>query len=514
MSSLTGQSLQQGKYTVEQELGRGGFGITYKARNNVLAQDVVIKTVNDSLRQDPQFLTHQSQFQDEARRLAKCFHPNIVRVTDFFTEAGLPYIVMDYIPGQTLDQLIEPGRPLTEARALEYIRQVGEAVEAIHRAGLLHRDIKPQNLILQAESQRVMLIDFGIAREFTPGITQAHTHLVSEGYAPIEQYLPQACRSQATDVYGLAATLYTLLTAQVPVAAVLRDRSPLAPPHEVQPTASSDVSAAVMQGMAVEPTERPKRVSDWLALLPASSGNSRLPTPPSQIATVVAAPRYRPTLPVELGTVTTPVHSSRFTPKTESAAPLQSRGRSSFSGWLVGAIALSIVVPFGLGYGLWRSQTSPSTPTADPPAMVPTPSAPPAVTEQPSPEDTTQEPSGQISNQPPSPQSETSSEDASEVAVPSAPVEPAPQAEPSVPEPPAPPADSTSEVQPNQPEPPLPTGEEARREEERAQEEERRQEERAREEEQREAEQEREEERHEIEKKPGKKGQSGGKEEI
>lgn len=459
MSALTGRSLHQGKYTVEQELGRGGFGITYRAKNNVLAQDVVIKTINDALRQDPQFLKHQSQFQDEARRLAKCFHPNIVRVTDFFIEDGLPYIVMDYIPGQTLDKFVQPGRPLPEARALYYIRQVGEAVEAIHRAGLLHRDIKPQNLILQPETQQVVLIDFGIAREFTPGITQRHTHMVSEGYAPIEQYLPQAPRSQATDVYGLAATLYTLLTAQVPVAASLRDRAPLPPPHQVQPTVSPAVSAAVMKGMAVEPHERPQRVRDWLASLPAIANTPGMPTPPSQVATVVAAPRYRPTTPVNPGAATAPVRHPGAAPQTEVLAPSQSSDRTGFSWWLPTAVLLSIVLPFGLGYGLWRNQTSTPTPTVSPTAT-PTPSETPAVTEQNRPEPTNREPIQPIeqeSNPEPTPEAQPEPEPTTppEAATPAAsepassqPVEPAPPDAPSVETPiePAPPP----LVQPNQ----------------------------------------------------------------
>ncbi|HEY9878761.1 MAG TPA: protein kinase [Leptolyngbyaceae cyanobacterium] len=506
MSALTGRSLQQGKYTVEQELGRGGFGITYKARNNVLAQAVVIKTINDSLHQDPQFLKHQSQFHDEARRLAKCFHPNIVRVTDFFTEDGLPYIVMDYIPGETLDKLVQPGRPLPEARALAYIFQVGEAVEAIHRAGLLHRDIKPQNLILQPETQRVMLIDFGIAREFTPGIVQAHTHLVSEGYAPIEQYLPQAQRSQATDIYGLAATLYTLLTAQVPVAAILRDRAPLQPPHQIQPTVSPAVSAAVMQGMAVEPHERPKQVSDWLALLSGKHGHpgSVSPGPVSQVATVVVAPGYRPTVPVQRGAATSPAPRQNSAPETESATPpLGAESDSMFSWWLPAVVALAVVVPFGVGYSLWRGQAAPSTPTETSPAVAPTPidtpspieqerSSPEITDEQLRPQPTDQQPSPQPTEASPQP-TEASEEEAPPLpSAPSAPSESDPQAEPSPPElPPELPSPAT-EAQPTQSRPTAETSEESRREEERAREEERRQEERANEEEQRERQEERE----------------------
>ncbi|HEY9665144.1 MAG TPA: protein kinase, partial [Allocoleopsis sp.] len=115
MILFTGKRLGQNKYVIEEELGRGGFGITYKAANTVLDQIVVIKTLNSELRQDPNFLNHQQQFQAEARRLAKCVHPSIVRVNDFFVEDGLPFIVMDYVPGQTLDRVVLPDKPLPEA---------------------------------------------------------------------------------------------------------------------------------------------------------------------------------------------------------------------------------------------------------------------------------------------------------------------------------------------------------------------------------------------------------------
>ncbi len=271
---LAGKTLQRGKYTLEQEIGRGGFGITFKATHHYLHQIVVIKTLNELLRQAPQFTKFLRSFQDEARRLAACVHPNIVRVSDFFVEDGLPYMVMDYVPGQTLAQVAFPANPLPEAIAIHYIRQIGAALQVVHQQNLLHRDVKPQNIILRQATQEVVLIDFGIAREFTPGSTQTHTNMVSDGYAPIEQYLAQAQRTPATDVYGLAATLYALLTARVPVAASLRDRVPMPTPGDLQPQLSVTVNQAVMYGMAVEASGRPATVAQWLELLPVEQSVS------------------------------------------------------------------------------------------------------------------------------------------------------------------------------------------------------------------------------------------------
>lgn len=299
MNTLIGKTLQGGKYTLEELLGQGGFGVTFRATHHYLGQPVVIKTLNLLNQSHPQFAKMEQQFQDEARRLAICVHPNIVRVNDFFVEDGAPYLVMDYIPGQTLEQIVFPNQPLSEALAVHYIRQIGAALEVVHQSGLLHRDIKPQNIMLRDGTQEVILIDFGIAREFTDGKTQTHTSLISEGYAPIEQYVMQEKRTPATDVYGLAATLYALVTAQVPVASILRDRRPMPAPREVNPQLSPGVNQAIMRGMAVEPRYRPSSIADWLKLL-SQTAPDPVGSPPisrgsnlSQAATVAVSPRQR-----------------------------------------------------------------------------------------------------------------------------------------------------------------------------------------------------------------------------
>jgi len=285
---LAGTILQGGKYTLTQEIGRGGFGITFKATHHYLGHEVVMKTINEKLRQHPDFAKFERQFQDEARRLATCIHPNIVRVSDFFVEDGLPYMVMEYIPGETLgDAYVLPAIPLPEATAIHYIRQIGAALQVVHNNGLLHRDVKPENIILREGTQEVVLIDFGIAREFNSGVKQTHTGMVSEGYAPIEQYLTQAPRTPATDVYGLAATLYALLTAQVPMPALLRDREKMPSPKELQPHLSASVNQAVMRGMAVDPRFRPATVAEWLQLLPGSVANTSSPPVATHIVATV-----------------------------------------------------------------------------------------------------------------------------------------------------------------------------------------------------------------------------------
>ena len=272
MASLVGR----GKYLLQEEIGQGIYGITYKAINQTNNEIVVIKTFKPELPEQAETSKIRKKFLHEAQRLLECAHPNIIPYREFFSEDGVPYIVMDYVAGKTLDKVVLPDNPLPEATAIEYIRQVGEALKIVHRKGLLHRDIKPQNLILRQDDQQVILIDFGIAREFNQRIVQKNTTIVPDNYAPIERYFSKTKPTPATDVYSLAATLYTLVTAQVPIAATLRENFALPSPKNMQPGLSNQVSEVIMLGMTLEPEERPQSIEEWLDLLPQGSKNSRL----------------------------------------------------------------------------------------------------------------------------------------------------------------------------------------------------------------------------------------------
>ncbi|HEY9647600.1 MAG TPA: protein kinase [Chroococcidiopsis sp.] len=427
MDTFLGKSLQSGKYSLDQPLGEGGFGITFKATHHYLGQTVVIKTLNPSIRNDPRFAQLNERFQDEGRRLAKCVHPNIVRVSDFFVEEGVPYLVMDYIPGRTLEAVVFPANPLAEAIAIHYIRQIGAALQVVHHNGLLHRDVKPQNIILRDNSQEVVLIDFGIAREFTPGATQTHTSILSEGYAPVEQYMAQAQRTPATDVYGLAATLYAMLTAQIPVASVLRNRQTMPAPRDLRPELSAQINQAVMRGMAVESTYRPPTVAEWLALLPDAQSLGAAPVATGQPAggstsampTLAVSPRANPTVPAPtpspapfpgaspapspvtpgpdpaLSNFPTLAVSPRYggPPVTPTAAvPPSPAGRSQHRSSalpglaILGVVAIAVISAVAVAAVWLRSQQIATTPSASPSASAPPlPSTAPSASDRPTP---------------------------------------------------------------------------------------------------------------------------------
>jgi len=263
------------RYSIQKTLGQGGFGITYLAYDQKLEQEVCIKelfisgnstrgsnmTVQSQGTAEFSFADFVQRFIKEARQLAKFKHPNIVRVIDIFQENNTAYTVMEYVNGETLKEKIQREGVLEEKNAMLLINQLLDAVEAVHAEGMLHRDIKPDNILVTPEG-RVVLIDFGSAREFAEGKTTSQTAMITPGYAPPEQYSERAKRGPFTDIYALGATLYFLLTGEKPIASTDRSFEELVPPHQLNPKVSSQVSSAVMLAMELKPDQRFQDVAE------------------------------------------------------------------------------------------------------------------------------------------------------------------------------------------------------------------------------------------------------------
>ena len=271
MAWLPGKKLYGDRYIIQKELGKGGYSLAYIAKTNK-GELVVIKTLKDEIFKDKNLTNflekYQQDFRDEALRLALCQHPNIVQIKNVFTEGKHPCIVMEYVAGEDLKKLVTRKGKLSEDEALIYIRQIGKALTVIHAKGLLHRDVKPQNIIVRNinNNPQAVLIDFGIAREFIPDVTLTQTAAGSNGFSPIEQYAEKAKRGEFTDVYSLAATLYYLLTAEVPIPAPARAaRIALNPPQQFNSKISDSFQEIILQGMAFHPEERPQSVAEWLS---------------------------------------------------------------------------------------------------------------------------------------------------------------------------------------------------------------------------------------------------------
>jgi serine/threonine-protein kinase len=285
----TGAKLCDGRYQVLRVIGRGGFGITYEAGDRRLQRRVAVKELfpESAVRHGsmvltppqarPGFREARDRFLREARVLARFSHPGIVRVFEVFEEHGTAYLVMELLDGRTLvDLLRQRGKPFTETEVLDVAGRVAAALRPVHVAGVLHRDINPSNVMLTSHG-RIVVIDFGLARDFDVDQTVGMTRVVTPGYAPLEQYRGEGRFGPSTDVYGLAATCYRLATGRVPVAAVERDGgAPIPSPHRLNPSVSKPVSDAILDGLELEPTHRPQDLDSLLARM----GIKRLPDTP------------------------------------------------------------------------------------------------------------------------------------------------------------------------------------------------------------------------------------------
>lgn len=271
-------SLQGGRYGLARTLGQGGFGVTYLAQDRLLERQVVIKELfpAGTVRHNGQFrlppgLSQEafdgmvSRFVAEARALARFNSPHVVRVQDVFQEDGTAFIVMDHLQGRTLMERLRTDGPLGPDEAFRTARQLAEALSVIHDAGLLHRDIKPDNVFLTDQGTPV-LIDFGAAREYAGAQPAAMSVVLTHGFAPIEQYANTGKFGPYTDLYALAATLLFAVTAKLPPVSVarLQEDAPL-PPMPL--TYAPGLRAAITQALAVRPADRPGSARAFLEVL-------------------------------------------------------------------------------------------------------------------------------------------------------------------------------------------------------------------------------------------------------
>ena len=225
-----------GQYTVVSQLGRGGMGIVYKARDESLNRFVAIKVLNEQLTEDSTFL---QRFVREAQAAAGLSHPNIVQIFLIGEDKGHPYFVMEYVAGRSLDQLARAEGRIDNPRASQLILQAAHGLAAAHDKGIIHRDIKPANLILD-DRGLLKIADFGLALP-----VDAHTQLTATGmFVGTPGYLaPEQCAGEKvdnrTDIYALGVTFYLLLTGTPP----FRGESPLALLRQIMDTEPTDVSS-------------------------------------------------------------------------------------------------------------------------------------------------------------------------------------------------------------------------------------------------------------------------------
>ena len=284
-----------GRYELEELVGTGGMSSVYRAHDRLLERDVALKVLHEQFTADGDYV---ERFRREARSVAQLSHPNIVTVIDRGEQDGRQFIVFEYVDGENLKSLVEREGPLPERDAVGLTLQVARALGFAHEHGLVHRDVKPQNVLLNGDG-RAKVTDFGIARSLDVhgGLTQTGTVLGTSDYIAPEQARGSRVDAQS-DIYSLGAVLYELLTGDVPfpgdnfVAVAMRHiNEPPPSVRERRPDVSARLDAAIRRAMAKDPRDRfgsmDELCGELSACLEAGSGMSGA-------ATMVVAPSRRP----------------------------------------------------------------------------------------------------------------------------------------------------------------------------------------------------------------------------
>ena len=253
--TLAASQVLQNRYRIVSLLGRGGMGAVYRAWDTRLDVPVALKEMTSQPGLDPHTLDQlRRQFRQEATILARMDHPHLVRVTDFFEEGGSVYLVMDFVEGESLADQIEREGALPEEQVVAWAVQLLDALEYCHGQRVIHRDVKPQNIVICPDGH-VELVDFGLVKLWDPSDPQTHTAMRGMGtpaYAPPEQYGAHPGHTDSrSDLYSLGATLYHALTGKPPATAGDRMANPesFVPMGHLNSRVSVQTEAAVMRAM-------------------------------------------------------------------------------------------------------------------------------------------------------------------------------------------------------------------------------------------------------------------------
>jgi serine/threonine-protein kinase len=267
-------SLFADRYEVLSTLGKGGMGVVYRARDLTLDDIVALKVLRgEMLKDDP---THLERFKQEIKLARRITHRNVLRTHDFGEASGTPYISMEYLEGVTLKDLIKNKGALPVPVGLRIAKQMGQGLEAAHAQGVVHRDIKPQNMLILPETGDLKIMDFGIARvnavktDEASGLTTAGTVMGTPDYMSPEQ--AQGLNADfRSDIYSLGIVLYEVFTGALPFTGdtmmqivLSHIRTPPPPPRQRNPRIPERLEAVILKAVEKDPARRYQTVADLL----------------------------------------------------------------------------------------------------------------------------------------------------------------------------------------------------------------------------------------------------------
>lgn len=270
MVSPTTSSTKVGAYELLDKIGKGSMGTVYRARHCGTKELVAIKMVTEEVAANAVLI---QRFDREAQATRALQHPNLIRVLDTGkSNEGLPYLVMEYVEGESLGQYLDRQGPMPEAQAVALILQVGDALHLVHQSGFIHRDVKPDNILLSRQGQ-AKLGDFGLVKNVTSeaSLTRSGKAMGTPNFMAPEQFEDAKRVDHRSDIYALAATFYTAVTGEMP----FRGRSQLgilkkklhnefAAPSELAPSLSSAADRAIRKALDAQPERRQASVREFL----------------------------------------------------------------------------------------------------------------------------------------------------------------------------------------------------------------------------------------------------------